>query len=143
MLLGLLTSLVHQLHPSPSLHANLSTDFYTICGVRQHSSSLSLGPVVYCSTLLSLSPYSNLRRRPHHAPNRFRSFRLEWIDRPDQSAANCLQILNFAASNLLATILATGTLCCQLILLRNQFVTGTIPQALARSSSSCSDWNAH
>ena len=81
--------------------------------------------------------------QPHQALHSVRSFGLGQIVRLDQSAASRLQISNLRCVQSLSTVPATYTLNYRLVLLRNQFVAGTIPKALARSPSSYSVWDAH
>ena len=99
-LLGLLSGRFCSLRPCPSLRANLATDFHQSVVRAAQRSRLLLVPVLAQPPFPSLSPHSTLKRRPHKALRLVRFCVLGRIDRPEQSAANCLQISNFAAFNL-------------------------------------------
>ena len=90
----------------------------------QLCTQLYLVPVSVVPPLPTVSPLSTLWRRPHKARRLVRFKVLRRIDRPEQSAANCLQISKTGCVQSSQTNPATYTLERRLVVLRNQNVAG-------------------
>ena len=135
-----LTGLLCQSRPSSSLRANLATDFSPSVVRAALHSELLLVPVLVQPLFPSLSPHSTLWRRPHKARRLVRFSVLRRIDRPEQSAANCLQISRCCVHFRLIYP-ATNTLFCRLVAASKPVCRGRPYWTLACPLSTCSGWD--